>query len=607
MSTSHPARVQGAMRKPVGLLMSLVLTMLLVLSGAPAAFAQDAGDGEPLPLLLGQLATGTFAAGESVSYIVDLPESTSYVITSGDDAEAARFTLVITDRRGNEVFNDVFQTTQMDLNSGDHAFTLTANEDATLSLFVTGQTGEMSTNYGDGSLANGSFVTVEKVKKTQYAELEVEKSDFWQQAFINVSGDEGDSYSIYVSGDDAYASVGDNTVEGPAVFWTKGGRYHVEIAPVTGGDSMTAVVLLSGPVPELTVGEETAGTLNPGNRQKPYRFTAAEPGVQYTVTLASDVQDVDLDLAASIKPTADTWSSYSSSSNETLTIVAPMAGEYFLRIFTGSEFADPVDYTLTVEAGAVAPVIEPGETLWDVVPAGGKKVYTLPVEQENTLLSIAMVANPDVDLDLTAQIVDSDGNSVASLSGYNSGSFEAMAQALQVTGVLQIEVNGSYANDDTPFALRVSLEPAGAVAGQWAEDATASSQYSESGYTALEATGEPNISTPSDNPLSWTSSETDAGTETLELSYKYMVRPTGVAIYESYNPGAVTKVEAYDADADEWIVLWEGEAPTDEAMRVFSPPLDAPDFLTNMIRLTLQTDLVSGWNEIDAVQLQGLP
>jgi len=350
-----------------------------------------------------------------------------------------------------------------------------------------------------------------------------------------------------------------------------------------------------------------AGTLNPGTTQKAYRFNVDEAGLQFTVTLAADTTDVDMDMAVSINPTTDTWSSYNSDSNEVLTFVAPVAGEYFVRLYTRGEVAEPVDYTLLVEAGEAAPEIVPGETTWGVVPAGGKMVYTLPVDEANQLVTIAMVANPDVDLDLTGQIVDADGNSVASMSGYNSGSFEAMSQALQSAGLLQIEVNGSYASEETPFALRVTLEPAGAVAAQWATEATASSQFSDSGYTPTEATGAPNVAAASDNPLAWASKEPDSGEETLELTYAHRVAPTGVNIYESYNPGAVTRIEAYDADADEWSVLWEGEELTDEVMRVFSPALDSVDFLTDRIRLTLQMDLVSGWNEIDAVQLLGLP
>ena len=611
MPSSHPASnsapAQHTQRRISGLLttLTLILTLALLLAAAPVAFAQDGGD--PVDLLMGQLATGDFAAGESVTYIVDLPESTTYVITTGDDAEAAKFTLVITDRRGDEVFNDLFATTQIDLSSGDHAFTLTANEDATLSLFITGQTGEFSTSWGDGSLDNGSFATVENVEETQYAQLQIESTDFWQQAFVNVSGEDGDVYSIYVSGEDAYASVSDNTAEGPAVFWTRGGDYTVEISPVEGGAGFTAVVLLSGPVPELVVGEENPGTLNPGNMQKAYRFAVDEAGVEYTVTLASDTEEVDIDMAVSINPTSDNWTTYSSGSNELISFVAPVAGEYFVRLFTNDAVADPVEYTMLVEKGEAAPVIDPGQTVWDTAPAEGKRTYILPVDAANQLLTIAMVASLDADLDLDVQFIDEDGNVANSLSGYSSNSLEAVAQALQSTGVLQITVDANYVSEDTPFALRVTLEPAGAVAGQWAESAVASSEYSESSYTALEATGTPNVPFPSDNPLSWTSSQPDAGTETLELTFTHMVNPTGVRIFESYNPGAVTLVEAYDADAGEWAVLWEGDSVTDEDFRTFSPPLESVDFLTNQIRLTLQTDLVSGWNEIDAVELLGLP
>jgi hypothetical protein len=605
MSIGHPARTQGMQRKPSGLLLSLILTIALFLTAAPAAWAQDAG--EPQDLLMGQLAHGDFAAGESVTYIVDLPDSTTYVITTGDDTEAAKFTLIITDRRGNEVFNDLFQTTEIELGSGDHAFTLTANEDATLSLFITGQTGEFGTTWGDGVLDNGSFVTVEGVQDTLYADLEIEQSDFWQQAFINVSGDEGDSYSIYVSGEDAYASIGDSTVEGPAVFWTRGGSYSVEIAPVSGGNSLTAVVLLSGPVPELTLGEEMPGTLNPGNMQKAYRFTAAEAGVEYIVALASETVDVDIDMSVSANPTTDNWSSYNSDSNEVISFVAPVAGEYFVRLFTSSEVIDPVEYTMLVGTGEAAPVIETGQTVWDTAPADSKRIFTLPVDEANQLLVVTLVANEDADLDLGVQFVVDDGTIEASLSDYSSNSLESVSKVLQSTGILLIEVDAGYVSEDTPFALRVTLEPVGSVAGQWAVDAVASSEYAESSYTALEATGAPNVAVPADNPLAWTGAEADSGVDTLELSYEYMVTPTGVRIYESFNPGAVTMVEAYDADTDEWSVLWEGEALTDEAMRVFSPALDSVNFLTNRIRLTVQNDLVSGWNEIDAVQLFGLP
>ncbi|MGL4648927.1 MAG: hypothetical protein ACRC1H_05935, partial [Caldilineaceae bacterium] len=63
----------------------------------------------------------------------------------------------------------------------------------------------------------------------------------------------------------------------------------------------------------------------------------------------------------------------------------------------------------------------------------------------------------------------------------------------------------------------------------------------------------------------------------------------------------------FDEDAEEWLVLWEGQELTDEPMRAFSPALEEEEIRTTQIRLTLDTESVGGWNEIDAVELLGVP
>ena len=86
------------------------------------------------------------------------------------------------------------------------------------------------------------------------------------------------------------------------------------------------------------------------------------------------------------------------------------------------------------------------------------------------------------------------------------------------------------------------------------------------------------------------------------------VIPTGIEIYESYNPGAVVMIEVLDLNTDEWVIVWEGTADTaGEEIAVFSPPLTAVDFATNQVRLTIDEPSVLGWNEIDAVKLLGIP
>jgi hypothetical protein len=92
------------------------------------------------------------------------------------------------------------------------------------------------------------------------------------------------------------------------------------------------------------------------------------------------------------------------------------------------------------------------------------------------------------------------------------------------------------------------------------------------------------------------------------LTYEVPVKPSGLAVFESYNPGAITTIEAYDIENDEWVVIYEGEAgPVEETYRVFIPEITPVDFITDQIRLTLDSEAVTGWNEIDAVQLFGRP
>ncbi len=147
--------------------------------------------------------------------------------------------------------------------------------------------------------------------------------------------------------------------------------------------------------------------------------------------------------------------------------------------------------------------------------------------------------------------------------------------------------------------------PSGTVE-QWAVDVEATSQYSDGEWSAAQVSGEPDTPDAGDFATAWAADSADAGIEQLTLGYPQAVVPTGIEIYESYNPGAVVTVEAYDIDGDAWVVLWEGTADTaGQESAVFSPPLTAPDFATTVIRIAVDETAVEGWNEIDAVKLIG--
>jgi hypothetical protein len=587
--------------------MGLALALLLMI--APVAMAAPAAqEGDPQPILLGELASATLAAGESASFIVETPDDGLFLLTSAlDDEASANFTVVITDEDGNELFNDVLQTAELELDRADYILTATAAADGELAMVLTGEFGELGDNWGDGEMINGGFIVSEAVEGPVYADLEVEKSPYWQQAFITVTGAEDEGFAITVSGDYVYEYVSDSSIEGPLVFWTRGGDYVVEISPVSGeSEGFTVVALLSGRTPLIAVGEESELTLQPGTNQTAVSFDIEEAGRLYTVTLEG-ADDLDVDMAVSLDPTQDTWSSYNFATEESVTFLAPAAGTYFLRAYTSDAVEEAFPMIALVEMGDEAMQLIPGVSAWGEVPEGESVVFSLPVPQGNVLLSILLAASNEQDLDLSAQQVNEEGLVLNTLSTYSSGSTEILAASIEEAGDFQVTVSGEYANDDTPFVLLARVESAGDVGAQYASSAEASSQYGETSYSAMQATGAPNVPSASDNPLAWTPENSDEGEATLTVSFEHAVTPTGVRIFETYNPGAVVRIEAFDLDEEEWVVLWEGQELTNDEMRVFSPELDEVEFQTNQLRITLDTEAVSGWNEIDAVELIGVP
>lgn len=136
---------------------------------------------------------------------------------------------------------------------------------------------------------------------------------------------------------------------------------------------------------------------------------------------------------------------------------------------------------------------------------------------------------------------------------------------------------------------------------QWAVSATASSEYTNTSWSAMQATGPANVDTCADSASAWATKAADHGLEWLSLTYKNKVRAIGVVVYINLNPGAVVKVEAQTGAG--WTTVWEGKDPSKGICPAklslrFTEPVD-----TQSIRLTLDTRLVPGWNEIDAVEL----
>ncbi|HUW83581.1 MAG TPA: thrombospondin type 3 repeat-containing protein [Phycisphaerae bacterium] len=140
--------------------------------------------------------------------------------------------------------------------------------------------------------------------------------------------------------------------------------------------------------------------------------------------------------------------------------------------------------------------------------------------------------------------------------------------------------------------------------GQWAVSATASSEYEASDYAAMQATGAPNVFEYDDLATAWAPENQNAGLEWLELVYATPVQATQVRVRESYHGGAIIRVTLIDTDGLQNII-WEGTRSEVTELNWFEVSVAQTSYLTDTVRLDLDTAAIAGWNEIDAVELVG--
>lgn len=143
--------------------------------------------------------------------------------------------------------------------------------------------------------------------------------------------------------------------------------------------------------------------------------------------------------------------------------------------------------------------------------------------------------------------------------------------------------------------------------GQWAVSATASSTYDDAKenerWAANQVAGAPNVEKYGDDGNAWAPKTEDAGMEWLEATFANTVNATEVRIRESCGSGTIIRIDLFDEQGVSHTV-WAGVDPTTELnyLIITSP---RTTYKTNRIKITLATNVVQGWNEIDAIQLVG--
>lgn len=141
----------------------------------------------------------------------------------------------------------------------------------------------------------------------------------------------------------------------------------------------------------------------------------------------------------------------------------------------------------------------------------------------------------------------------------------------------------------------------------WASTAgSASSEYSPTRWSRAQVVGRPNVYPEhGDIAGAWATREASAGTEWIEVGFEPPRRATSLLIVETFNPGAVVRVDDL-TDPARPTVLWSGTTAVTSESRVFELELPEPR-LIGAVRVVLHTQRAQTWNEIDAVGLRPAP
>jgi hypothetical protein len=141
---------------------------------------------------------------------------------------------------------------------------------------------------------------------------------------------------------------------------------------------------------------------------------------------------------------------------------------------------------------------------------------------------------------------------------------------------------------------------------QWASKVLDfSNQYSVASWSANQVLNAPDVFEYADNRNAWTTSSPDIGEQYLTLGFQKPVYATGVTIRQTYGFGFVTRVETIDTK-NVARKVWEGiDNSLPNQINNFKATWTPTSYLVKAVKIYVNTDIRSGYEEIDAVRLHG--
>jgi hypothetical protein len=154
--------------------------------------------------------------------------------------------------------------------------------------------------------------------------------------------------------------------------------------------------------------------------------------------------------------------------------------------------------------------------------------------------------------------------------------------------------------------LQEYREQINAITIRWVDSVIAfSSEYGTGSWSANQVIGLTNVYPGyGDYSAAWASANSDGQREFLELHFADAAPASRVAVYETYNPGAIDTVYVRNPNSGDWEIVWQGTATSaGYTSRIFSAYFPLTSFSVSDVRLAINSPAVSGFNEIDAVAL----
>lgn len=142
---------------------------------------------------------------------------------------------------------------------------------------------------------------------------------------------------------------------------------------------------------------------------------------------------------------------------------------------------------------------------------------------------------------------------------------------------------------------------------QWATKVISfSSEYSAGNgqqYRAIQVLGKPNKLPQAESGASaWRAAQADTGEEWVKVGFETPTSIRQIVIAENFGAGCVTTVLAYDTQGQEYVLYKSKPEATQRGAgihRIWLPKLTP--YQVAAIKVVLDTKLVEGWNEIDAI------